>query len=128
MRNGIKSIYDFVGRMRFEDRRNNAKINFQEPCFPKLSAPTRETPYWVLSWTDDIPTQEGHTVKRWGMLYYDNLYQIITFEDGTEWVVSAENRNEDMEKLMDYINNDYGTGSEMSRAARLLDDEMQYEI
>lgn len=128
MRNGIKSIYDYDNRARFEARHNGAKITFLEPCFPKLSPPNSDTAYWVLSWTENIPTEEGHRVKRWGMVYHDRLYQLITFEDGTEMVIRSENRIEDMQKLQEYISNGYSTESEMSRAARLLDDEMQYEI
>ena len=128
MRNGIKSIYDYDSRVRYEADRNSAKITFLEPCFPELFAPSNDFSCWSLRWTDDIPTEEGHTVKRWGMLYYDDLYQVITFEDGTEMVVCAEHRDEDMQKLQEYISNGYNTASEMSRAARLLDDEMMYEI
>lgn len=43
-------------------------------------------------------------------------------------VIRGEHRDEDMQKLQEYIANDYGTGSEMSRAAKLLDDELMYEI
>lgn len=129
MRNGIKSIYDYIGRDRFEARRNvNAKITFLEPCFPKLYAPCRESSYWRLRWPELIPTEEDISNMNWCMVYYDNLYQVITFEDGTEMIVTGEHRAEDMQKLQKYINNGYDTGSEMSRAARLLDDEMMYEI
>ena len=62
------------------------------------------------------------------MAYNDGLKQIITLEDGTEMVVMGENREEDLQKLQEYIDNGYSTGSELSKAARLLDDEMQYEI
>lgn len=64
----------------------------------------------------------------WCMVYYDNLYQVITFEDGTEMIVTGEHRDEDMQKLQEYINNGYDNRTEMSRAAQLLDDEMMYEI
>ena len=128
MRNGIKSIFDYDNRARYEARRSNARITFLEPCFPTLEAPSRVFSFWNLSWTEDIPTEEGHTVKRWGMVYMDSHYQLITFEDGTEMVVTGEHRDEDMQKLQEYISNGYSTESEMSRAARLLDDEMMYEI
>lgn len=128
MRNGIKSIYDYDSRVRYESDRHSARINFLEPCYPELFAPSRDFSCWSLQWTDDIPTEEGHTVKRWGLLYYDDLYQLITFEDGTEMVIRGANRDEDMQKLQEYISNDYNSGSEMSRAARLLDDDMMYEI
>lgn len=128
MRNGIKSIYDYDNRARYEAHHHGAKITFLEPCFPTLAAPDRNTSYWVLSWTENIPTEEGHRVKRWGMVYRDRLYQLITFEDGTEMVIRGEHRDEDMQKLQEYISNGYNTASEMSRAARLLDDEMMYEI
>ena len=62
------------------------------------------------------------------MVYTNNIYQVITLEDGTEMVVSGEHRDEDMQKLQEYINNGYDTRTEMSRAAQLLDDEMMYEI
>ena len=129
MRNGIKSIYDYIGRDRFEARRNvNAKITFLEPCFPRLTAPGRESSYWRLRWSEHIPTEEDLSVMNWCMVYYDNLYQVITFEDGTEMVISGEHRAEGIQELQEYINNGYNTASEMSRAARLLDDEMMYEI
>lgn len=128
MRNGIKSIYDYDNRARYEARHPGAKITFLEPCFPKLYAPTSDISYWNLRWTENIPTREGITVKRWGMVYMGNLYQRITFEDGTEMIVTGEHRDEDMQKLQEYISNGYNTASEMSRAARLLDDEMMYEI
>jgi len=84
--------------------------------------------YWQLRWSDDIPTEEEYSVKQWCMVYSDNIYQVITFEDGTEMLVTGEHRAEDMQKLQEYINSGYETGSEMSRAAQLLDDEMMYEI
>lgn len=129
MRNGIKSIYDYIGRDRYEARRNvNAKITFREPCFPRLTAPGNGSGCWCLRWSEYIPVEEGHSIKYWCMVYYDNLYQVITFEDGTEMIVTGEHRTEDMQKLQEYINNDYSTASEMSRAAQLLDDDMIYEI
>ena len=130
MRNGIKSIYDYNGRERYEARDGTcAKVTFLEPCFPKLYAPCRESPYWRLRWTEDIPTEEElYSTKHWCMVYNDNIYQVITLADGTEIVVSGEHRVEDMQKLQEYINNGYDISSEMSRAAQLLDDEMTYEI
>lgn len=129
MRNGIKSIYDYNGRDRFEQRReDHSRITFLEPCFPKLYAPCRQSRYWRLRWKENIPTEEEISDKQWCMVYTNNIYQIITFEDGTEMVVSGEHRTEDMQKLQEYINNGYEFRSEMSRAARLLDDEMMYEI
>lgn len=129
MRNGIKSIYDYNGRERFEQRREACStITFLEPCFPKLYAPCRQSRYWRLRWTEDIPTEEHISNKQWCLVYTVNIYQIITFEDGTEMVVSGEHIPEDMQKLQEYINNGYDTRTEMSRAAQLLDDEMAYEI
>lgn len=129
MRNGIKSIYDYNGRERFEQRSETcSKITFQEPCFPKLYAPCRQSRYWRLRWKEDIPTEENISNKQWCLVYTPNIYQIITFEDGTEMVVSGEHVAEDMQKLQEYINNGYDMSTEMSRAAQLLDDEMQYEI
>ena len=129
MRNGIKSIYDYNGRERYEARDGTcSKVTFLEPCFPKLYAPCRESPYWRLRWTEDIPTEEEVSVKQWCMVYTDLIYQVITLEDSTEMVVSGEHRVEDMQKLQEYINNGYDISSEMSRAAQLLDDEMMYEI
>lgn len=129
MRNGIKSIYDYNGRERYENDNAHSKVTFLEPCFPKLYAPCRESPYWRLRWTEDIPTEEElYSTKHWCMVYNDNIYQVITLADGTEIVVSGEHRVEDMQKLQEYINNGYDTRTEMSRAAQLLDDEMMYEI
>ena len=123
MRNGIKSIYEYIDRDHYE-----ARITFCEPCFPKLYAPDSNSDFWELRWTDRIPTEEGFSRTKWCMAYNDDLKQIITLEDGTEMVVTGENREEDLQKLQEYIDNGYSTGSELSKAARLLDDEMQYEI
>lgn len=124
MRNGIKSIYDYIERDHYE-----ARITFREPCFPKLYAPDANSFYWELRWAKPIPTEADYPTKiKWYMAYNDDLKQIITLEDGTEMVVTGENCEEDLQKLQEYIDNGYSTGSELSKAARLLDDEMQYEI
>lgn len=124
MRNGIKSIYDYIECYHYE-----ARITFREPCFPKLYAPDANSRYWELRWAKPIPTEEDYPTKiKWCMAYNDDLKQIITLEDGTEMVVTGENCEEDLQKLQEYIDNGYSTGSELSKAARLLDDEMQYEI
>ena len=118
MRNGIKSIYDYNGRERFEQRSETcSKITFQEPCFPKLYAPCRQSRYWRLRWKEDIPTDENISNKQWCLVYTGNIYQVITFEDGTEMIVSGEHADEDMQKLQEYINNGYDMSTEMSRAA-----------
>ena len=122
MRNGIKSIYDYI-----DNDYCQAHITFLEPCFPKLYAPDAGHRYWELRWAKHIPTEENYSRTRWCMAYND-IKQIITLEDGTEMVVTGENREEDLQKLQEYIDNGYSTGSELSKAARLLDDEMQYEI
>ena len=123
MRNGIKSIYDYIDRDHYE-----ARITFCEPCFPKLYAPDADNSFWNLRRAKTIPTEEDYSRTKWCMAYNDGLKQIITLEDGTEMVVTGENREEDLQKLQEYIDNGYSTGSELSKAARLLDDEMQYEI
>ena len=123
MRNGIKSIYDYIERVHYETR-----ITFCEPCFPKLYAPDADNCYWELRWAEPLPTEEDYSRAKWCMAYNDDLKQIITLEDGTEMVVTGENRDEDLQKLQEYIDNGYSTESELSKAARLLDDEMQYEI
>lgn len=129
MKNGIKSIYDYFGRERYEARHNDsARITFLEPCFPQLYVPSRESDYWELHWTVHIPTEEDHWTNKWAMVYDDNLYQVIKFEDGTEMVVRGERRAEDMQKLKEYIARGYETDSELSKAAHLLDDDMMYEI
>jgi hypothetical protein len=129
MRNGIKSIYDYNGHERYEQRRETcSKVTFLEPCFPKLYAPDRDSRYWRLCWREDIPTEEEISAKQWCLLYTNNIYQIITLEDGTEIIVAGEHRAEGIQQLQEYINNGYNTASEMSRAAQLLDDEMTYEI
>lgn len=122
MRNGIKSICDYIDRDHYE-----ARITFREPCFPKLYAPDANSCYWELRWAKPVPMEYSLKTK-WYMAYNDGLKQIITLEDGTEMVVTGENREEDLQKLQEYIDNGYSTGSELSKAARLLDDEMQYEI
>ena len=123
MRNGIKSIYDYSERDHYE-----ARVTFLEPCFPKLYAPDANSDFWELRWTERIPTEENRTRTVWCLAYNPDIKQIITLEDGTEIVVTGENCEEDLQKLQEYINNGYSTGSELSKAARLLDDEMQYEI
>ena len=123
MRNGIKSIYDYIDRDHYE-----ARITFREPCFPKLYAPDANSRFWQLRWAKPISTEEDYSRTNWYMAYNYDLKQIITLEDGTEMVVTGENREEDLQKLQEYIDNGYSTGSELSKAARLLDDEMQYEI
>ena len=123
MRNGIKSICDYIDRDHYE-----ARITFREPCFPKLYAPDANSRYWELRWVKPIPTEEDYSRTKWYMAYNDGLKQIITLEDGTEMVVTSENCEEDLQKLQEYIDNGYSMGSELSKAARLLDDEMQYEI
>lgn len=129
MRNGIKSIYDYSGRDQYEARSSaHSRITFLEPCFPKLYAPDRDSRYWRLCWTEDLPTEEDYSVKKWCVVYADTIYQVITLQDGTEMVISGERRTEGIQRLQEYINNDYDISSEMSRAAQLLDDEMMYEI
>ena len=123
MRNGIKSIYDYIERDHYE-----ARITFREPCFPKLYAPDANHDFWELRWVKPLSTEEDYSRTKWCMAYNDDLKQIITLEDGTEMVVTGENCEEDLQKLQEYIDNGYSTGSELSKAARLLDDEMQYEI
>ena len=122
MRNGIKSIYDYI-----DNDYCQARITFLEPCFPKLYAPDANHDFWELRWAEYVPTEENYSRTRWCMAYND-IKQIITLEDGTEIVVTSENCEEDLQKLQEYIDNGYSTGSELSKAARLLDDEMQYEI
>ena len=123
MRNGIKSIYDYIDRDYCE-----ARITFREPCFPKLYAPDADCRFWNLRWAEYVPTEENYSRTKWCLAYNDDIKQIITLEDGTEMFVTGENREEDLQKLQEYIDNGYSTGSELSKAARLLDDEMQYEI
>lgn len=82
MRNGIKSICDYIDRDHYE-----ARITFREPCFPKLYAPDANSCYWELRWAKPIPTEEDYPTKiKWCMAYNDDLKQIITLEDGTEMV------------------------------------------
>ena len=123
MRNGIKSIYDYSERDYYE-----ARVTFLEPCFPKLYAPDANSDYWELRWTKPLPTEAGYRRTRWCLAYNPDIKQIITLEDGTEIVVTGKNCEEDLQKLQEYIDNGYSTESELSKAARLLDDEMQYEI
>lgn len=82
--------------------------------------------YWQLRWSDDIPTEEEYSVKQWCMVYSDNIYQDITFEDGTEWEITTRNKDADIEKIKDYIAGGHEFRSEMSRAARLLDDDKRW--
>lgn len=133
MANGIKKIVDYNDDIAFQEKRRGARCTFMEPCYPEFhigeGRNADDYDYIRLTWNDNINTAERHTnLRKWALFYSSHMHQIITFEDGTEWEITTQNKDADIEKIKEYINNGYELCSEMSRAARLLDDDMMYEI
>lgn len=133
MANGIKKIVDYNDDLAFRLKRRDARCTFNEPCYPEFHIGDRRNAddydYIRFTWDDDIDTTEHHTnLHKWALFYKPHMHQIITLEDGTEWEITTQNKDANIEKIREYINNGYESRSEMSRAARLLDDDMMYEI
>lgn len=133
MANGIKKIVDYNTD---DDFRRNSKgpvCTFTRPCYPEFhigdGIPEDRYNYIRITWGSDTRTVEHSSeMKVWALFYKPHMHQIITFEDGTEWEITTQNKDADIEKIKTWIAGDYEFQSEMSRAARLLDDEMMYEI
>ena len=134
MANGIKKIVDYNDD---DDFRRNSKgpvCTFRRPCYPEfhigdgVDDPGRFN-YIRFTWGSDTRTEEHSSEMRiWALFYKPQMHQIITFEDGTEWEITTQNKDADIAKIRDYIAQGHEFRSEMSKAARLLDDDMMYEI
>ena len=133
MANGIKKIVDYNDDECYRRKTDGPHCTFVEPCCPEFhigdGRSDNEFDYIRFTWGNDVRTKEHEPrMQRWALFYRPEMHQIITFEDGTEWEISTQNKEADLEKIKDYINNGYEFYSEMSKAARLLDDDMMYEI
>ena len=134
MANGIKKIVDYNDDDDFRRHDKGPVCTFRTPCYPEfhigdgVDDPGRFN-YFRFTWDFNTRTEEhSRDMTQWGLFYKPNMHQIITFEDGTEWEITTQNKDADIAKIRDYIAGGHEFQSEMSRAARLLDDEMIYEI
>ena len=134
MANGIKKIVDYNDDDDFRNRDKGPECTFRTPCYPEfhigegVSDPGRFN-YYRFTWGHDTRTVEHSSdIQQWALFYKPHMHQIITFEDGTEMEVATQNKDADIQKIKDWIAAGFEFQSEMSRAARLLDDEMIYEI
>lgn len=134
MANGIKKIVDYNDDDDFRRHDNGPVCTFTRPCYPEfhigdgVDDPGRFN-YIRFTWGSDTRTEEHSSeMRQWGLFYKPHMHQIITFEDGTEWEITTQNKDADIKKIRDYIVGGHEIQSAMSRAARLLDDEMIYEI
>ena len=133
MANGIKKIIDYNDD---DDYRRNSKgpvCTFRRPCYPEFhigdGVSQDRFNYIRFTWGGDTRTEEySPDMIQWALFYKPHMHQIITFEDGTEWEITTQNKDADIEKIKTWVAGDYEFQSEMSRAARLLDDDMMYEI
>lgn len=133
MANGIKKIVDYNTDTCFRRGECGPRCTFVEPCYPEFHIGDGSRPglfdYIRFTWGDDVRTEEhSRDMRKWALFYKPTMHQIITFADGTEWEITTQNQEADIEKIKEYINNGYEFRSEMSKAARLLDDDMIYEI
>ena len=133
MANGIKKIVDYNTDDDFRRNDKGPVCTFTRPCYPEFhigdGVSEDRYNYIRFTWGSDTRTVEHSSeMKVWALFYKPQMHQIITFEDGTEWEITTQNKDADIEKIKDYIAADYEFRSEMSKAARLLDDEMMYEI
>lgn len=133
MANGIKKIVDYNTDDDFRRNDKGPVCTFTTPCYPEFhigdGIPEGRYNYIRFTWGNNTRTLEHSSeMKVWALFYKPQMHQIITFEDGTEWEISSQNKDADIEKIKDYIAADYEFRSEMSKAARLLDDDMMYEI
>ena len=131
---GIKKIVDYNTDDDFRRNDNGPVCTFTRPCYPEfhigdgVTDPGRFN-YIRFTWGEDTRTEEHSSeMRQWGLFYRPHMHQIIMFEDGTEWEISTQNKEADLKKIQDYIDGGHEIQSAMSRAARLLDDEMLYEI
>lgn len=134
MANGIKKIIDYNDDDDFRNHNVGPVCTFTRPCYPEfhigdgVTDPGRFN-YIRFTWDRDTRTEEHSSdMRQWGLFYKPHMHQIITFEDGTEWEITTQNKDADLEKIKRWIEGGFEFQSEMSRAARLLDDEMIYEI
>ena len=134
MANGIKKIIDYNTNSDFRNHSKGPECTFRTPCYPEfhigdgVTDPGRFN-YIRLTWDSNTRTLEHSSdMRQWALFYKPQMHQIITFEDGTELEIATQHKDDDIQKIKDWIAAGYEFGSEMSRAARLLDDEMMYEI
>ena len=134
MANGIKKIVDYNDDDDFRRHDKGPVCTFRTPCYPEfhigdgVDDPGRFN-YFRFTWDFNTRTEEhSRDMTQWGLFYKPNMHQIITFEDGTEWEITTQNKDADIAKIKDWLAGGFEFQSEMSRAARLLDDEMIYEI
>jgi len=133
MANGIKKIVDYYTNYAFRSHNKGPVCTFRTPCYPEFhigdGVPEDRYNYIRFTWGEDTRTEEHASgLRQWALFYKPQMHQIITFEDGTEWEITTQNKDADIEKIKDYIAGGHEIRSAMSRAARLLDDEMMYEI
>ena len=133
MANGIKKITDYNTDSDFRNHERGPECTFRTPCYPEFhigdGVAEGRYNYIRITWGHDTRTFEhGPDMLNWALFYKPHMHQIITFEDGTEWEVTTQNKEADIAKIRDWIAGGFELQSEMSRAARLLDDEMAYEI
>lgn len=131
MKNGIKKIIDYNDDDCFHRRESGAVCAFSTPCYPEFHIGDDPDDFENIKFTWNKETRTVNNIfnpYKWCLFYGLQTHHIIKFEDGTEWELSTQTQDDDIAKIKDYIANGYETNSEMSRAARLLDDEMIYEI
>lgn len=133
MANGIKKIIDYNDDDDFRNHNVGPVCTFTRPCYPEFhigdGISEDRYNYIRFTWGNDTRTVEHSSeMKVWALFYKPHMHQIITFEDGTEMEVATQNKEADIAKIKAWIAGGFEFQSEMSRAARLLDDDMMYEI
>ena len=133
MATGIKKIVDYSTDESYRRKTPGPHCTFVEPCYPEFHIGDERHPsafdYIRFTWGSDVRTEENDPeMRKWALFYRPEMHQTITFEDGTEWEISTQSKEADLAKIKDYIDNGCEFRSEMSKAARLLDDDMMYEI
>jgi len=133
MATGIKKIVDYNTDSDFSRGERGPECTFRTPCYPEFhigeGVDENRFNYIRFTWGSDTRTEEHSSeMRQWGLFYKPHMHQVITFEDGTEMEITTQNKDADIQKIKEWIAGGYEFGSEMSRAARLLDDEMMYEI
>lgn len=133
MANGIKKITDYNTDTDFRNNDKGPVCTFRTPCCPEFhigdGVAEGRYNYIRITWDNNTSTYEHSSEMRtWGLFYKPHMHQVIIFEDGTEMIVSTQNKEADIQKIKDWIDGGFEFQSSMSRAARLLDDDMMYEI
>lgn len=133
MANGIKKIIDYNTDTEFRNNEKGLVCTFRTPCCPEFhigdGIEEGRYNYIRITWDNNTNTYEHSSgLEQWALFYKPRMHQVIIFEDGTEWIITTRNKEADIQKIKEWIAGGYEFGSEMSRAARLLDDEMMYEI